>query len=187
MANHIKFIMSAEVIDEYTQNISFADQDGDADTSQSNTLYRYHPTIGKSLGGGTSNINQLEGSFSTIEGFTSGKPVYLTAPVSGGNPVLLGTENRQYDLLFIKYTGYQPDAGGDTSKLGALGTATNGPNSVTVFIEHSDIGWTPVSRLQPGMSFISSGITPPENCGWWVKSDSTSETKAVEFCAVKLT
>ena len=101
MADHIKYAVSCDVIDEYTTtNTASNDQGGDvADATISYS--RHHPTIKKTLGGSvTANTTATGG---------------IEATVSGGSPTTVNSSAAK-DMIFLKNTGYNYDSGLGSTK-----------------------------------------------------------------------
>lgn len=112
MADHIKYAVSCDVIDEYTTtNTASNDQGGDvADATISYS--RHHPTIKKTLGGSvTANTTATGG----IEHAGTVSLTTVEATVSGASPTTVNSSAAK-DMIFLKNTGYNYDSGLGSTK-----------------------------------------------------------------------
>lgn len=132
MADHIKFSVSVDVVDEITQTIAYTNDD---DTSMgadvASTEYISHHDIPFTIGGSVSAASDATGGIEhagVITGFTDGVPSY-TLLAADGTKVGIGTTNNSYRGVLIKHTGYT-----DTN----LDTRTY--NYLAVFVEETDGG-----------------------------------------------
>ena len=102
MADHIRYAVSMDVVDEYsTTNTASNDITGDI-ANATPSYSRIHPSIGKSLGGSGS-INASIGV--GIGGWSSGDPTHVIASTATS----LGTFT-SVKGVFIKHSGFTDDA-----------------------------------------------------------------------------
>jgi len=106
MANHVRYAVSVDVVDEYSfAGETAADSDGTpVPATSSRTMSRIYPEVGKTLGGGVSNNSDLSG-WTSVDGYgddEDGKPDYSEATDSAA--VLSDTAG---SMLFIKNPGYE--------------------------------------------------------------------------------
>lgn len=130
--------------------------------------------IGKSLGGSDS-VAVGQETHTTI-GYSDGTVAYGNAPANGGAKLQLGADATDYDMVFIKHTGYQ------YSSATALGSATT--DNLIVYIETSGAMATYAKlTVGPGGAIVIPSIDLEAACGIWVESSST-ETIAVEYALI---
>jgi len=112
MADHIKYAVSCDVIDEYTTtNTASNDLPDDVATATIN-YSRHHTAIKKTLGGSvTANTTAAGG----LERGTSVSLSTVEATVSSGTATTVNS-SAEHDMIFIKNTGYNYDSGLGSTK-----------------------------------------------------------------------
>ena len=144
MANHIKYAVSVDLIDEFTETIAYTnDDDNSVGADVINTKYVHHHDIPFAIGGSISALTQATGGIevaadTVVTNYSAGTPTY-TSLDAGGTKVVVGAENTVYDGMFIKHTGYT-----DTD----LDTKTY--NYMAVFVEHSSGAYTLFASIPSG-------------------------------------
>lgn len=112
MADHIKYAVSCDVIDEYTTT-NTASNDQSNDVADATISYsRHHPTIKKTLGGSvTANTTATGG----IEHAGTVSLTTVEATVSGGTATTVNSSAAK-DMIFLKNTGFNYDSGIGSTK-----------------------------------------------------------------------
>lgn len=130
--------------------------------------------IGKSLGG-SAEVAVGQETHTTV-GYTAGTVAYGNAPANGGAKLQLGADATDYDMVFIKHTGYV------YSSATVLGAATT--HNLIVYIETSAAMATYAKfTLKPGAAIPIPSIDLAASCGIWVESSST-DAIAVEYALI---
>ena len=94
MADHIKYAVSCDVIDEYTTTNTASNDQGDDVADATISYSRHHPTIKKTLGGSvTANTTATGG----IEHAGTVSLTTVEATVSGGSPTTVKNTVYNYD------------------------------------------------------------------------------------------
>ena len=148
MANHIKYALSVDVVDEYTQTVVYTnDDDTSMGSDDASTKYVHHHDIPFSIGSSVTAVTQATGGIeiaadTVVTNYSGGTPTYTSCAADGTKQVV-GAENTLYDGMFIKHTGYT-----DTD----LDTRTY--NYLAVFIEHSSGAYTLIASIPSGGSMF---------------------------------
>jgi len=144
MADHIKYAVSVDVVDEYTATTAYTNDEGsNAGSDTAATAYRHYSAIGGTIGASVTATTQATGgieisSSATITNYSSGTPTYTSCAANGDKQVV-GAENTLYDGMFIKHTGYT-DTDFDTRTY----------NYLAVFVEHSSGAYTLIASIPSG-------------------------------------
>jgi len=127
MADHIKYSVSMDVVDEYTTT-NTASGDITGDVANSTVSYsRIHPSIKKTLGG-NGKINASIGV--GIGGWSAGDPAHVIASTNTS----LGTFT-SVKGVFIKHSGFTDDAKStETSSTLTIKTNSAGDEKVTIAV-----------------------------------------------------
>ena len=133
--------------------------------------------IGKSLGGSGS-IAIGDYSDHTTVGYANKTVAYANAPVSGGTALQLGADAADYKMVFIKNTGKK------YSTATALGADTTTTTGLVVTIEAVAGGATTKFTIPNGGAVCLPQVDLGTSMGIFVKSDSATETIAVEYALV---
>jgi|14_taG_2_1085336.scaffolds.fasta_scaffold10877_2 hypothetical protein len=170
MADHIKYAVSVDVVDEYVATTAYTDDESDnAGSNVAKTSYRHYSAVGKTLGGSVSATTTATGGIEiagNISGYSSGDPTYAEATVSGGTATTLGSAG--YDMVFVKNTGFDYDSG--------LGSTARTTETVKV-----TIGAQIIAELHNGGAIILPKV-PAEDVK--VQSSDASNNITVEYCLV---
>ena len=111
MANHIKYAISVDLIDEYTQTVSYTnDDDNSVGADVATTQYVHHHDIPFTIGASVSAVTQATGGIevaadTVVTNYSAGTPTYTSCAADGTKQVV-GADNNAYDGVFIKHTGY---------------------------------------------------------------------------------
>lgn len=132
--------------------------------------------IGKSLGGSGS-VATTSADHGTT-GYASKTVAYANAAVSGGAALQLGADATDYKMVFIKNTGKK------YSTAIALGADTTATTGLVVTIEAVAEGVTTKFTIPNGGAVCLPQVDLGTDMGIFVKSDSATETIAVEYALV---
>ena len=142
MADHIKFAVSVDVVDEYTETVAYTnDQSNHLGGDVASTRYVHQKDVKNSIGGSVTAISTATGGIEhggTVTNFSSGTPTY-TACAADGTKQLVGAENLLYDGMFIKHTGFTSTD---------FDTVTY--QYLAVFVEHSSGAYTLIASIPSG-------------------------------------
>ena len=186
MADHIRYNVSCELIDEYTQNVTFSDDDS-ADLIPDVTgtkLQRHHPKVGKSLGSSVNSATAITvGTPQTIVGYggtTNGLADLVEADETGQSKTTLGVAETDYELVFIKHTGFKVKEEGASPV--ELGDATT--DNLEIYIENPSTTFNKICRLVPGASIVLPLVETEASCTFGVLGTGIDHI-AVEYLLVK--
>jgi hypothetical protein len=176
--DHVKYQVSLDIVDEYTEDITYNDDAGVAITHTSDTVRGRHFTeVGKTLGGGVSSSSHIPLALTGIVGYgtTDGAADYGNV-LGDGTHFAIGAEATAYDVMFIKHTGFEYDSG--------LGTTAN-TNKLDVFIETAANTYFKICSLNPGGAIVLPN-TPAlvSACTFMVARNAGSESIAVEYLVI---
>jgi len=130
--------------------------------------------IGKSLGGSAEVATATAGQVTV--GYSGGTVAYGNAPANAGAKLQLGADATDYNMVFIKHTGFQYSAAT------TLGAATT--NDLIVYIETTaEMATSAKFTIKPGGAVAIPNIDLGTAMGIWVESSST-ETIAVEYALI---
>jgi len=111
MADHIKYAVSVDVVDQYTQpSIDYtSDENNNAGTVSANTeLFRHYSAVGGTIGASVTAISNATGGIEisgTVNGYSAGAPTY-TALDTSATKVSIGADDTPYAGIFIKHSGF---------------------------------------------------------------------------------
>ena len=167
MADHIKYSVSVDMVDEYTSTTAYTnDENNNAGSDDVATSYRHYSAIGGAIGGSVNAISNATGGIEiagTVTNFTSGTPTY-TSLAADGTKQVVGAEHTVYDGMFIKHTGFT-----DTD----LDTRTY--EYVACFVEHSSGAYTLFATIPSGgVIFLPNTPALGSGLGYYVAASNNT-------------
>ncbi len=165
MADHIKYALSVDMVDEFTTTAVYTnDENNNMGSDVPQTNYRHYSAVGGSIGGGVSAVTQATGGIEiagTVTNYSSGTPTY-TSLAADGTKQVVGAENTVYDGIFIKHTGFT-DTDFDTKTY----------QYVAVFVEHSSGAYTLFASIpHKGALFLPHTPALGSNMGYYVAASN---------------
>jgi hypothetical protein len=164
MADHIKYAVSVDMVDEYTATTAYTnDENNNAGSDVAATAYRHYSAVGGAIGSSVTATTQATGGIEiagTVTNFSSGTPTY-TSLAADGTKVLVGAENTVYDGMFIRHTGFT-----DTD----FDTATY--QYIAVFVEYSNTNYALIASIPSGGSIFLPHTAAHSGGGYYVAASN---------------
>lgn len=179
MADHIKYAVSVDVVDEYTQPLInyTSDEGNNAGTVAAQTLYRHYTIVGGTIGGSVSAVTNAAGGIEfggTVTGYSAGTPTDTILALDQ-TKVLVGAENTAYDGIFVKHTGFTTAA-----------RTTASLDYVLLYLEAPASTYNLICAIPAGgVVFLPHVADPGSAMGYYVAASSslTGANAAATVCA----
>jgi len=168
MADHIKYAVSVDVVDEYLQPLIdySGDEGNNAGTVAQQTLYRHYTIVGGTIGGSVTATTDATGGIefggATVTGYSAGVPTDTILALNQTKQIV-GAENTKYEGIFVKHTGFTTAA----RTVASL-------DYVLLFKESPADAYPLICALPPGGAiFLPHPPNPGVAMGFWVAASST--------------